>query len=221
MSGRSKSAGASYSHSAPAAPGAARRRTSSSTASPPKGTGITPQASPREHPSGSPKSGSATSKSSAQGATRRRRAQSDLLLLKRDPSPVLLGSVNTAHNIEAGLRGLAARGLKLPPPHSTEFGELRAKVVLITRAQKDIAKLLTELSPAVDALVHTYLEQETGPDAMFINAWRKAGERDALRSPYVNVGDQARKTMSAMGLACLIAYTQAWVDARERELLAR
>lgn len=70
-------------------------------------------------------------------------------------------------------------------------------------------------SPLDHPRVRHYLELDSGPDFMLIEAWRRCGRNDHTRTLRLDVGPQARRTMTPMGFACLIAYCQAWIDAEE------
>ena len=70
-------------------------------------------------------------------------------------------------------------------------------------------------SPLDHPRIRHYLELESGPDAMMVDAWRRCGRNDLARTMTVNVGPQVRRTMTPLGFACLIAYCQAWLDAAE------
>lgn len=70
-------------------------------------------------------------------------------------------------------------------------------------------------SPLDHPRVRHYLELDSGPDFMLVEAWRRCGRNDHTRTLRLEVGPQARRTMTPMGFACLIAYCQAWIDAEE------
>jgi hypothetical protein len=58
---------------------------------------------------------------------------------------------------------------------------------------------------------------------MLLDAWARCGRNDHQRTVDIRLNEQARRTMTPLGLACLVSYARAWLDeaeAREAELTA-
>lgn len=87
----------------------------------------------------------------------------------------------------------------------------------ITKARDDAAKLLTFCEPETALDVHRLLTEATPDQRMLLDAWARCGAADYGRHMAVDLQRTARKTQSAMGLACLLRYAQAWTDAADTE----
>jgi hypothetical protein len=70
-------------------------------------------------------------------------------------------------------------------------------------------------SPMDSARVRHYLENPTEEERWMLDAWRKCGRNDRARTFNIGVSEAARRTITPFGLACLIAYCQAWLDQAE------
>ena len=53
---------------------------------------------------------------------------------------------------------------------------------------------------------------------MLIDAWRRCGRNDLGRALKIGVNEVARRTMTPLGLACLVAYAQNYIDEAEDRL---
>ncbi len=83
----------------------------------------------------------------------------------------------------------------------------------IQRAQSAIDTLLTGLEPEVHSVVDRLL-QDPGPDSKrMLDAWRGCALRDVEAGRAVDVARTAKATLTAFGIACLVAYTRSYVDA--------
>jgi hypothetical protein len=96
-------------------------------------------------------------------------------------------------------------------------GAQAAGNALIARTQRELAALLTACSPDINNAVALYLEKTSGPEAAQLNAWRTVGQRDAKRNFDLNLNETARRTVSSLGMACLIAYARAWLDEHDAQ----
>lgn len=87
----------------------------------------------------------------------------------------------------------------------------------ITKARDDAAKLLTFCEPETALDVHRLLTEATDDQRMLLDAWARCGRSDYGRHMAVDLQRTARKTLSALGLACLVNYSRAWLDAADTE----
>lgn len=97
-------------------------------------------------------------------------------------------------------------------------GEYRVKLGLITQVRKDVDRLLTTCDPDTLNVVHRVLETPTEAEASMVKAWRKFGSHPSQSVKGISISATAKNTVSGFGLACLVAYGRAWLDARECEL---
>lgn len=81
--------------------------------------------------------------------------------------------------------------------------------------QKDIDRLLTGCDPVVYRFVHRHLNTPTPADQQMLDAWARCGAADAGRSFRLELNDTARRTLSPLGIACLVAYARGWVSRAE------
>lgn len=88
----------------------------------------------------------------------------------------------------------------------------------------ELHNLLTGCSPLDNRAVHEYLVNASPLDRLMIEAWAKCGRNDRKRTMNINLTESAKKTMTPLGLACLVSYARAWIDeteARDAELRAQ
>ena len=81
--------------------------------------------------------------------------------------------------------------------------------------RKELAKLYAGCEPTSAARVRMYLDQPDPDSAKLIDAWRKCGRNDRTRTMDIHLSEVARRTLTPLGWACLIAYAQAWLDEAE------
>lgn len=101
--------------------------------------------------------------------------------------------------------------------------ELAVHSKAMTQLRTELNQLFTGCSPLENTRVSHYLEKAEGSDRMLLDAWAKCGRNDHRRTVDIRLTEQARRTMTSLGLACLVAYARAWLDeseARELELRA-
>lgn len=87
--------------------------------------------------------------------------------------------------------------------------------VRITQVRKDIEKLLTGCDPVLHNRIRQHLDTPSESDRMMLDAWRRCGKADYGRIPALQFSYAARRTFTALGVACLVAYGRAWLDAAE------
>lgn len=87
--------------------------------------------------------------------------------------------------------------------------------------RKSLESCWGSCSPLDHPRIRHYLELDSGPDFMMVDAWRRCGRNDLTRTMKLDVGPQVRRTMTPLGFACLIAYCQAWLDAAEARAALR
>jgi len=86
-----------------------------------------------------------------------------------------------------------------------------------------IRKQLEALSTAFPQDFHTvvcaYLADSSGADRALLDKWAGFGRLDRGRSVQLGLSAEAHRTVSPLGVACLISYARAWLDESEaREL---
>lgn len=91
----------------------------------------------------------------------------------------------------------------------------------IARMRNDLEKVFTGCSQLDSKIVHHYLANATGSDRFLLDAWAKCGRNDMPRRFNISLNDQARRTVTPLGLACLVAYARAWIDEAETRVLAQ
>jgi len=102
--------------------------------------------------------------------------------------------------------------------------ELAVHSKAITQLRAELHNLFTGCSPLENTRVSHYLEHAEGSDRMLLDAWAKCGRNDHRRTVDIRLTEVAKRTMTSLGLACLVAYARAWLDeseARELELRAK
>lgn len=80
--------------------------------------------------------------------------------------------------------------------------------------------LLAACDPVVLIHVKHYLETPAEPDRWLLDAWEKIGRRDAGRRTSVDLRAAAARTLTPLGIACLVRYARAWSDELEAQLWA-
>lgn len=124
--------------------------------------------------------------------------------------PVLLRSVN--------------KSKKLPSAAAATKSVKRRKCT--TRGQRGASKtthnvplLFPDLFTGVDALVMRHvtehLERPTQSDAMMLDAWERVGRQDAGRGQRAGYRNTIGKSMTPLGIACLIRYARGYQDQLE------
>lgn len=93
--------------------------------------------------------------------------------------------------------------------------ELNANSTAIARMRKDIDNLMAGCSQLDHTVISQYLNNPPDGDRMMMDAWRRCGHNDHGRSLNLNLSATAKQTMTPFGMACLIAYARAWLDAAE------
>lgn len=80
------------------------------------------------------------------------------------------------------------------------------------RYTPSVPVLLGGIDPVVHQVVHRILSSPSDSDRILLDAWEKIGRRDlrAHRKPYVS--DTLARTMSPLGIACIVRYAQGFED---------
>jgi hypothetical protein len=94
-------------------------------------------------------------------------------------------------------------------------GEQSVNDSALISVRQQLEALYTANSPDIHNRVCGYLDSTAGPDAQLIAAWSAYGRRDRQRTVDLRLNDVAKRTISPLGFACLIAYARAWVDEAE------
>jgi hypothetical protein len=90
----------------------------------------------------------------------------------------------------------------------------------LLKIRGSIDRLFTGCDPVIHDQIQRHLAQESGDVALMLSAWRKCGRADRGRSIELDLSETAKRTMSPLGLACLVAYAQAWLDETESRVAA-
>jgi len=94
-------------------------------------------------------------------------------------------------------------------------GEYQVNKDAITSVRKQLTQLFAACEPVIHNRVSVYLAMTEGPDAQLIAAWSRFGRADRQRTVDLRLNDVAKRTISPLGFACLIAYARAWLDEAE------
>lgn len=113
---------------------------------------------------------------------------------------------------KASKRTTTAHAEVKPTLYGEELGEDPVHSMRVADVHKQLAKLHAACSPDIYAAVRRYLDAPEPAIGRLLDAWEKCGRHDRQRSPLFNIGDEARRTMTPLGFACLIRYAQAWLD---------
>lgn len=133
---------------------------------------------------------------------------------KKSVSPVsVLGAVDTGNNSVSSTPAAACSGSGSEQSCAQSVNECA-----LADVRKQLADLFASCPPLIGNRVHEYLAMTEGPDAALIGAWSAYGRRDRSRTVDLRLAEVARRTVSPLGYACLIAYARAWLD--EAEALA-
>lgn len=97
--------------------------------------------------------------------------------------------------------------------------EQEVRRLRIVSVNKVLASLLAGLSPADHQLVHNYLEHPSAAASAMLDAWARCGRGDGARQPSIDMTRTAKATLTPLGVACLVRYARAWVDAAEASLM--
>ena len=80
------------------------------------------------------------------------------------------------------------------------------------RVRRDMDNLLSGCAQVTANAVHDYLSKTEGADAALLAAWAAFGRKDRRQTVDISVREAARRTLTPLGLACLVSYARAWLD---------
>lgn len=123
---------------------------------------------------------------------------------------VLLGAVNKSSNFTTD--GMTTPSGKVS---GEQVVEKPVKKPTAMGLREEIDKVLTACLPEVRDLVHKHLREPTQADKMLLDAWRRLGHNDCGKPQRLDLKETARRTMSALGLACIVAYVEGYADELE------
>ena len=130
---------------------------------------------------------------------------------KKSIDPVsVLGSVNT---VDKSLT--LAPDAASAPSGSEQSSEQSESECALAAVRKQLADLYASCPPLSSNKIQEYLALDDGADAALIRAWADYGRRDRTRTVDLHLNDVARRTVTPLGYACLIAYARAWLDEAE------
>lgn len=90
----------------------------------------------------------------------------------------------------------------------------------INSVESAIHRLLDACPQQVVSRLNDYLRETDTEAATLIYAWAECGRRDHQRTPDLVLCPTALRTVTPLGLACLVAYARAWID-EEQAIIAR
>lgn len=99
-------------------------------------------------------------------------------------------------------------------------GEQAVKNKRLADLRADLEAVFTGCSPHNRPIIDRYLDNPAPADKALLDAWARCGKNDAERDLPVKLQTVARDTFSPLGLACLICYSRAYLDAVESKALA-
>lgn len=102
----------------------------------------------------------------------------------------------------------AAAGMAITTPNGVDNPEL-------VRIRVELNNLFTGCTPLDHKAIHEYLSNPSESDRMMLDAWARCGRNDRQRTVSLRLTEVARKTVTPMGLACLVRYARAWIDEAE------
>lgn len=122
------------------------------------------------------------------------------------------------------LRGVGTVDSSATPVTAVAYDKARDSISclhLVNKAclihiRKQLETLCTSFSEDFHTHVSAYLSDSTGPDRILLDTWARFGRLDRSRTVNVELNGEARRTVSALGVACLISYARAWLDESER-----
>lgn len=98
-------------------------------------------------------------------------------------------------------------------------GEQAVKDKRLADLRADIQAVFTGCSPHNRPVIDRYLQDPAPADKALLDAWARCGRADAEKDLPVKLQTVARDTFSPLGLACLICYSRAYLDAVESKAL--
>ena len=110
-------------------------------------------------------------------------------------------------------KSLAAHACKESGMSTTPANVVDNHALVHIRA--DLHNLFAGCSPLDNRAIHQYLTSPSDADRMMLDAWARCGRNDRKRTVDLRLTEIARKTMTPLGLACLITYARAWIDEAE------
>ena len=94
-------------------------------------------------------------------------------------------------------------------------GEQVVHRAALIHMREELNSLSTGYDPAIHRVVDNYLHKAGVADTAMLEAWRKVGREDRRRSREMHLTDAVKRTVSPLGIACLIRYCQGWIDQAE------
>lgn len=89
---------------------------------------------------------------------------------------------------------------------------------LITLTNESCTQLVNSLPPETHQAVHTLLADPSEGKVQMLNAWRFCAQRDLEHGRAVDLAATAKRVETPFGVACLVAYAKAYVEAAETRL---
>jgi hypothetical protein len=132
----------------------------------------------------------------------------------KHPVSVLRAVDNTNKSASAAKADACVEHLK---SITSEYGVLN-KALMRTREQ--LEDLFTGCSPENDATIRQYLDSPKEVDRWLLDGWEKCGRNDRGRTVRVELSEVGRKTMTPLGIACLVRYCRGWIDEAETKVEA-
>lgn len=166
------------------------------------------------------------------GPTKNERTRRGMGDRGRDPGSTPLGPPPTSTELDTlgipVLRPVNAGNNSEAPRAAGVYPTLRGEEVwdqlgrgkCIAETRVAIVRLLADCSPAFASDVSRHLHSPTPRDETLLDGWSRCGRADSERSPRMDLRRASVSAMTPLGVACLVRYARAWVDASEARLMA-
>jgi len=130
--------------------------------------------------------------------------------------PVLLRGMEKSNNLIT-----PAAAPPSTPNDGGTTGEQPARDNDAHTIRTQLAEIFTGCSQLDAAALHRHLADPTDAVRPLLDAWAKCGRGDRSRTLKLQLTPIAKRTMTPLGLACLVRYARAWLDAHEEAELLR
>lgn len=106
------------------------------------------------------------------------------------------------------------------PPTTLTTTSIAVDNPQLIRIRGELDRLFASCSPLDSKAVRKYLSCASSADQMMLDAWARCGREDRKRTVNLSLTEAARRTITPMGIACLVSYARAWIDEAEAQQLA-
>lgn len=99
-------------------------------------------------------------------------------------------------------------------------GEYHVLNKALARTREQLTDLFAGCSPQADSAIRQYLDSPAEADRWLLDGWEKCGRNDRGRTVRVELTDIGKKTVTPLGVACLVRYCRGWLDEAEARVAA-